>query len=157
MTRKLVVPGLVVALCGAGALAAIGIADEDESAFQAPALNDEFGSAGADTLHRVDKPSAGAAAASATAAKKRKKVKIQYFEVEPFTIDVNEGLGDSLTCPGKRRVLSGYFAAESIDVAETFSAPEGPKTWFEGITNFGVVDNMSAPALIGIVCAKGVK
>jgi hypothetical protein len=156
MTRKLVVPVLVVALCGVSALAAIGIADEGESAFQAPSLNDEFGSVGTDTLHRVDRPSAGAAAASAkAAAKKRKKVKIQYFEVEPFTIDVDEGLGDSLTCPGKRRVLSGYFAAESIRVAETFSAPEGPKTWFEGITNFGAADDV--PAVIGITCAKGVK
>jgi hypothetical protein len=156
MTRKLVVPMLVVALCGVSALAAIGIADEGDGAFQAPRLNDEFGSAGADTLHRVDRPSAGASTASAkAAAKKRKKVKIQYFEVEPFPIDSGEGLGDDLTCPGKRRVLSGYFAAESIDVAETFSAPEGPKTWFEGITNFGVEDDV--PAVIGIVCAKGVK
>jgi hypothetical protein len=156
MTRKLVVPMLVVVLCGAGALAAIGIADEGESAFQAPSLNDEFGSVGADTLHRVDQPSAGAAAASATAAaKKRKKVKIQYFELEPFPIDDGEGLGDSLTCPGKRRVLSGYFAADSIRVAETFSAPEGPKTWFEGITNFAGDDD--TPAVIGIVCAKGVR
>jgi hypothetical protein len=156
MTRKLFVPLTVVALCGAAALAAIGVAGEGDAEFAASSLNGEYEPPGAQTLHRVATPAAGATAASAmAAAKKAKKPRIQYFETDPFLIDAEQGLGDTLTCPGKRRVLSGYFGAESDRVAETFSAPEGKKSWFEGITSFeGATDT---PAIIGIVCAKGVK
>jgi hypothetical protein len=161
MTRKLFVPLTVVALCGAGALAAIGIAGEGRNAPQASSLNGDFGSAAGETLHRVAAPSAGASAASVTAAAKRKgkKPKIQYFETDTFPIDEGEGLGDALTCPGKARALGGYFAAASIAVAETRSAPETGKRWFEGITHFGAPDDPPGvvDALIGIVCAKGVK
>jgi hypothetical protein len=159
--KKLLVPLTLIALCGAGALAAIGTAGEGGNAPQASSLNSDFGSAPGETLHRVAAPSPGASAASVTAAakKKAKKPKIRYFETDVFPIAPDDGLGDALTCPGKARVLGGYFAAASIAVAETRSAPETGKRWFEGITHFGAPDDPpgAVDALIGIVCAKGVK
>jgi hypothetical protein len=158
MRTKLLLPVALVAVTAMGVTAAIGIGDVRDNVPQAASQDNVFDSAGAvATLHRVSTPSAGASAASVgAAAKKAKKPKIQYFETEIFPINGGvTGVGDTLTCPGKRRVLGGYFGSfETVEVAETFSAPESKKSWFEGITNFSTdPDN----AFIGIVCAKGVK
>jgi hypothetical protein len=157
MRTKLLLPVALVGVTAMGVSAAIGIGDVRDNVPQAASQGNEFDSAGAaTTLHRVSGPSAGASAASVgAAAKKSKKPKIQYFETEIFPINGLAAVGDTLPCPGKRRVLGGYFGSfDTVQVAETFSAPESKKSWFEGITNFSTdPDN----AFIGIVCAKGVK
>jgi hypothetical protein len=157
MTRKLFA-AFVLAACGAGAFATVGLGDEGgtppdaASAGRAPEA-----AAVAETLHRVQLPNARTAASATTAAKKRKKPRIRYFETAPFTLDGDAAFSSELRCPrAGSRVVGGYFGTNfSQSVAETLSHPRGKRSWLEGVTNFGGgADNT---VFIGIVCALGVK
>jgi hypothetical protein len=157
MRKKLFAAFVVLALCGAGAFAAIGLGGEGGNAPQAASADLASETGIADTLHRVSTPGAAAAASATTAANKGKKPRIRYFETAPFSLGPNEARSSELRCPrAGSRVLSGYFGTNfSLAVAETFSAPSGKRTWVEGVTEIG--GGTDDTVFIGIVCALGVK
>jgi hypothetical protein len=165
MTRKLLLPLALIGVTAMGVFATSGIGSEDRSVPQATELANGYRSADAE-VHRVARPSPGANTSAVVAAKKkRKKVKIQYFETGALDFIADpDAFGLELTCPGKRRVLGGYFGADGVDAALTFSAPVSPKSWFVGVTkvvgDYGPLADPSgeaSAAFLGIVCAKGVK
>ena len=151
--------GLVLALAATLGLVAVVVAGVGGNRFAAGALATGYDSP-AQTLHRVAAPSGtvGGASLARPSAKRAKPVKVAYYETNLVPVAENEAVGDSLPCPGKRRVLGGYFASNGTDLALTFSGAESPKRWFVGVTNLpgsaGGTD--TSQAILGIVCAKGV-
>jgi hypothetical protein len=157
MTRKLFA-AFVVAVCGAGVFATIGLGDDGGTTQDAVrAVGPSESAEIAETLHRARVPGDAAAASATTAAKRGKKPRIRYYETAPFSVDAGFAFSSELRCPrAGSRALGGYFGTNfSQQVAETLSHPRGKRSWLEGVTNFGAGPDNTV--FIGIVCARGVR
>jgi hypothetical protein len=156
MTRKFLLPLALVGVTAMGVFAATGIGSATSE------RSDLAGDRERVTLDVERAPlAAGATTSAVTSAKKGKKVKIQHFIAsEDVPVPANATYPTTtgseivrLTCPGKRKVLSGDYLTTNGVVADQFGAVSA-KTW-----EFGWVDltGNAGAASPGITCAKGVK
>jgi hypothetical protein len=144
--RKLLGVGASVALVGVGGFASTSVG---QSGDPAPLTDRPVVQA---AVERATPAQARAAGAIAPRAKKKKGPKVSYY-IQSTPLPVAAGSAAELvglTCPGKRKVVSGYFQSSGGVVSDYFSRSNDDfKTWLFGFVN---LTDTPQQAIGAIVC-----